>query len=58
MNKCEKCDSIFDTRQHLLQHQNRKNKCYVVTSYQCTNCSRYFKQSIKNIFYAKNTFYI
>jgi hypothetical protein len=43
MYECEDCNKIFDTKQHLKQHQMRKNKCNVVSTYQCKLCNKYFK---------------
>ena len=43
MYECEDCNKIFDTKQHLKQHQMRKNKCNIVSPYQCKLCNKYFK---------------
>jgi len=45
---CNECSVIFDTKQHLLQHQNKKNKCISVTRFRCKECKKYFKQN-KNL---------
>jgi hypothetical protein len=41
-NICEKCNTKFDTKQHLIQHINKKNKCNIETPYQCQFCKKYF----------------
>jgi len=41
---CDICSLKFDTKQHLIQHKNKKNKCNKITSFQCNKCNKYFKQ--------------
>lgn len=41
-NICDKCNTKFDTKQHLIQHINKKNKCNIETPYQCEFCKKYF----------------
>ena len=44
--KCDICNTIFDTKQHLLQHQNKKNKCNITTPFKCVDCNKYFKYNV------------
>ena len=50
MYECEICNKIFDTKQHLTQHKNKKNKCNKQTAYHCKKCDKYFGSnfSLKN----------
>jgi len=41
---CNICSTKFDTKQHLQQHENKKNKCNVQTDYKCNKCNKFFKQ--------------
>jgi hypothetical protein len=43
MYECNMCLKLFDTKQHLNQHLQRKNKCNVESEFQCQECKRYFK---------------
>ena len=42
---CNICSSKFDTKQHLNQHQTKKNKCNIKTAYHCNECNKYFKHN-------------
>jgi len=46
--KCNKCNKYFSSKQMLLKHENRKNRCDEPTDYKCKICNRYFKQK-KNL---------
>jgi hypothetical protein len=55
MFECELCNNIFDTRQHLYQHQSKKNKCNIHTPYSCNKCNKHFKSKNNlNIHLEKN----
>jgi len=43
--ECTKCNEIFNTKQHLSRHMNKKNKCDTISDYQCNICKKYFKSS-------------
>ena len=43
--ECTKCNEIFSTKQHLTRHLNKKNKCDIISDYQCSTCKKYFKSS-------------
>ena len=43
--ECTKCCEIFSTKQHLTRHMNKKNKCDIISNYQCNICKKYFKSS-------------
>jgi hypothetical protein len=45
-NECDLCFEIFKTKQQLINHKNRKNKCDIITDFQCKECLKYFKRSI------------
>jgi hypothetical protein len=46
MYECDICNSIFNTKQHLTQHLNKKNKCNIITPYHCKSCNKYFKSKV------------
>ena len=46
INECDLCFEIFKTKQHLINHKKRKNRCDIITEFQCTECLKYFKRSI------------
>ena len=43
MYKCELCEQEFKSKRILEQHENKKNKCNIVTDFQCDKCNKYFK---------------
>ena len=45
MNKyiCNDCEEIFNSKQTLERHKNRKNKCNEKKEFNCTGCNKYFK---------------
>jgi hypothetical protein len=43
MSVCDICNVKFKSEKILEQHLKRKNKCNLVTPYQCLNCNKYFK---------------
>jgi hypothetical protein len=46
MYECDVCNTIFNTKQHLIQHINKKNKCNVITPFYCEPCNKYYKTKI------------
>jgi hypothetical protein len=43
MYKCDLCEQEFKSKRILEQHENKKNKCNIVTDFQCEKCNKYFK---------------
>jgi len=43
--KCSLCNLSFKSNNNLKKHQNKKNKCNVITEYHCISCGKYFKQN-------------
>jgi len=43
MYECELCNEIFDTKQHLNQHLNKKKKCNMETEFKCVKCNKFFR---------------
>ena len=43
MYECELCNDIFDTKQHLNQHLNKKKKCNMETEFKCVKCNKFFR---------------
>jgi hypothetical protein len=41
--KCDLCEQEFKSKRILEQHENKKNKCNIVTDFQCDKCNKYFK---------------
>jgi hypothetical protein len=41
--KCDICNIEFKSKQNLTQHLNKKNKCNMITDFQCKRCLKYFK---------------
>jgi len=46
--KCDICSTEFTTKYGLEKHTNKKNKCNIITDFQCLTCLKYFKQK-KNL---------
>ena len=44
MFKCNICNIEFTSKQSLIRHQNKLNKCDRITKFQCNNCNKYFKR--------------
>ena len=40
---CKFCTESFKTKFNLDRHMNKKNKCNVITPFQCINCLKFFK---------------
>ena len=46
--KCDICLQQFARKVCLDKHLKRKNKCNIITDYQCSNCQKYFRHK-KNL---------
>ena len=48
MFKCNICEKTFTSKFNMERHHNKKIKCNIITTYQCSHCKRYFKYN-KNL---------
>jgi hypothetical protein len=53
-HNCEICSSQFKTKVGLQKHLNKKNKCNIVTAFQCKICNKYFKYNKNLIEHTEN----
>jgi len=44
-HKCLICLQLFKSKNNLIKHQTKKNKCNLITPYHCEHCGKYFKQN-------------
>ena len=43
--KCPICYQLFKCKNNLIKHQEKKNKCNIITPFKCEKCCKYFKQN-------------